>query len=140
LADRSAGCSAQREVVAAAGVLHDQDDRRGNGGCEHAGGRNPPDASWSLALTRRVAEHPVDATEQEQLLLALGTTAHMVQELVIVSVVEQVGQPLPRFLVRHGDSSLSKVASRLRPRRFQLLTEPRGACSRAAIARSVKSR
>ena len=86
-----------------------------------------------------VAEEPVDAAEQEQLPLAFGTAAHVGEQGCVVAVVEEVRQPRPGFLVPHRDSSPRRVASRFRPRRFQLLTEPSGTCSWLAIALSLKS-
>ena len=86
-----------------------------------------------------VAQHAIDASEQEELTLAVGAGAHMREKAAVVAVVEQVRKALEGLLVPHGDSSSSSVASRLRPRRFQLLTEPSGTRSRLAIALSLKS-
>src|SRR5262249_30426726 len=120
--------------------------RRGGGGAAAgagggpAPGRNPPARSPRLRPAAAVAEHPVDAAEQEQLALTVGTATHMLEQLGVVAVVEQIRQPLPRLLVIHGVSSPSSPASRFRPRRFQLLTEPSGAPRGLALALSLRSR
>src|SRR5438552_11015149 len=92
-----------------------------------------------LPCWRVVAQHSVDAAEQEHLPLALAAAAHMAEEFRVVAVVEQVRQPLPCLFVFHGESSPSSDARRLRPRRFQLLTEPNGTRSRFAIMLSLRS-
>src|SRR5207245_6885961 len=89
--------------------------------------------------TRRSSDLPVDPAEQEELPLAIHAAAHVAEQRWIVAIVEHVRQPPQRFLVGHGASSPSSVASRLSPRRFQLLTEPSGTPSRFAIALSLRS-
>ena len=87
-----------------------------------------------------VAQHAIDASKQEELTLTVCAGAHMREQPAVVAVIEQVRKALEGLLVSHGDSSSSSVASRLRPRRFQLLTEPNGTCNWLAIACSLKSR
>src|SRR5262249_50741240 len=117
---------------------------RRSGGCD-GGGREDQAASAPPALRRRLAlaharpQEPVDPPEQEELALTLRAATHVTEDRWVVALVQQVGQPLPSFLVRHGASSPSSVASRLRPRRFQLFTEPSGTHRRRAIALSVMS-
>src|SRR5262249_16771481 len=90
-------------------------------------------------LRRHITQHAVDASEQEQLSLAIGALADVSEQLGVVTVLEQVRQELRPLLVTHGESSPSNAARRLRPRRFQLLTEPSATRSSAAIALSVMS-
>jgi hypothetical protein len=86
-----------------------------------------------------VLEYAVDPAKQEQLTLAVRARTHVREHAAVVAVVEQIGQPPPRVLVLHGASSPSRLASRFRPRRFQLFTEPSGTESRLAIALSLRS-
>jgi hypothetical protein len=86
-----------------------------------------------------VLQQTIDAPEQKQLALAGRASAHVGEQLGVVAVLEQVRQTRPRLLVPHADSSPSRAASRLRPRRFQLLTEPSGTRRRRAIAFSLRS-
>jgi len=116
---------------------HDERRRNARRGRDNSGDacHVPPRLPSRHLLTKDA----IDPTEQEQLALARGATTHMGEQIRAVTVVEQVRQPLPRLFVLHGDSSPSSVASRLRPRRFQLLTEPSGTRSRLAIALSLRS-
>ena len=103
------------------------------------------DAAAAAAIDHEAADlhwrsRVVTRPEQEELALTVRASADMREQGSIVTVVEQVWQSRPGLLVPHGDSSPSSVASRLRPRRFQLLTEPSGTCRRFAIALSLRSR
>ena len=88
---------------------------------------------------RAVSQYAIDSAEQEELTLAGRALAHVGEENNVVAVVEQVRQPPPRLLVPHADSSSRRVARWLRPRRFQLLTEPSGTRSLLAMVVSLKS-
>src|SRR5262249_59619515 len=113
----------------------------GGGGArrEHAAPARTTRAPRQLGVEVR-AQEAIDAAEQEELPLAVWTGADVCEQGGVVSILKQVRQPCPRFFVRHGDSSPSRLASRFRPRLLQLLTNPSGTCKRLAIAASLGSR
>src|SRR5262249_50278451 len=116
--------------------------RRGDGDGarrEHAAPARTTRAPRQLGVEVR-AQEAIDAAEQKELPLAGWTGADGGEQGGVGSVLKQVRQPCPRFFVRHGDSSPSRLASRFRPRLLQLLTDPSGTCKRLAIAASLRSR
>jgi hypothetical protein len=81
-----------------------------------------------------LTQEAVDAGEQEQLSLAVMAASNVGEQVRIVAIEEQVGEPLVGELMGHPPvSSPSKVASLFRPRRVQLLTVPSGTPSWSAI-------
>jgi hypothetical protein len=124
-----------------------ENERDGDGSDGSARGHSPEQRSgnrpplWSLLASQRIAlpQQPVDATEQEQLALTVRARSDVREQGGVVAVFEQVWQPSPRLFMVHRDSSPGRLASRFRPRRFQLLTDPSGTRSLLAIALSLRS-
>ena len=144
-ADRVPRRHAQHCALYPPALRKEKGKHHGGGACHGRGGgeqsaRAQPARSRCRFGRCALAQQAIDVTEQEELALTVRAGADMREQGSIVTVVEQVWQSRPGLLVPHGDSSPSSVASRLRPRRFQLLTEPSGTCRRFAIALSLRSR
>src|SRR6266540_2281105 len=107
--------------------------------CETSGPERAPAADLGGARSP-LPQQAVDTGEQEELLLAAVAGTDVREQVGIVAVEEKVRQPFGGEVVRHRPaSSPSSVASRLRPRRVQLLTVPSGTPSRLAICDCERS-
>jgi len=87
-------------------------------------------------LVRRLpasSQHSIDAGEPEESRLAEMAVRDVCEQTAVIPVEQQIGETVPRRLVRHGASSSSVSAMRFSPRRIQLLTVPSGTWSRWAI-------